>query len=215
MNIQSIKSRALIFIAIFYIISIACSCTNASEKNYLEIICDKEKGFVVDTSRNSDTYKAAMVSKYFLLRPLSVPSDTFFFRIEYTTDSTYKIFQYSHYKSASEYKIYTYMIDQVDNRILFDSAKDKPEQFVKIYDPGIFDMDFIDQMKKYQILELPDHELIQGYPQTDIKPYRIEFSNNCGYGIYDYSDPYLYRSKFPEAKKLTDFINYLRKKSGF
>ena len=204
-----IKYRVIRFFAITIICQISSSCRDI-ERDYLDSVCDKRKIFTVDTLVGSPAFVAKMTSEFFMLKPLSLPSDTFVLRIEYETDSTTRIFQFSHFNSFANYKIYTFPVDTINGQILFDKTINKPGDYMKEYPSSVSAKDFIGQMKKNKILDLPDCDSIQGYPQSYKMSYRLEFSNSCVYRVYDYTDPYIHRVKFKEAQSLTSFIDYLK-----
>lgn len=201
-NGRSIKNAATLLTCL-----IIMSC---KQEHYLESICRNGKSFVKDTATGSASNVANLTSEYFKLKTLSKQSDTFYLRIDYETDSTSKIFDFSYYNAIATFKVYTFNIDSVDGRILFDRNKNIPDQFLKFYHPTFSPEDFIKTLKGNEILELPDQNTLESYPVTYSKNYTIEFSNKCAYRIFSYSDPYLNRNKFLQAKKLTDFLDYLR-----
>ena len=206
---MTFKFAIIKLIAVFIVCQIAVSC-QYTQQDYLDSICDKRKIFTVDTLVHSPAFVAKVTSEFFMLKPLSLPSDTFVLRIEYETDSTTRIFQFSHFNSFANYKIYTFPVDTINGQILFDKTINKPGDYMKEYPSSVSAKDFIGQMKKNKILDLPDCDSIQGYPQSYKMSYRVEFSNSCVYGVYVYGDPYLHRVKFKEAQSLTSFIDYLK-----
>ena len=95
-------------IEIVLVILFNFSCDNFPVKNnYFDKICKKGSIFNADTSSSSLTYYTKETNDYLTLKRISIPSDTFFFRIEYNNGKFEKIFEYAFYKLKTSYKVYT------------------------------------------------------------------------------------------------------------
>lgn len=196
------------------LIIISCN-SNDVQNNYFSRICSDSLGFKIDTTRKSSTYYTIGTNDYLALKRISIPSDTFFFRIEVTRDTVLKIFEYSFYKSKETYKIYSFPLGH-RNIILFDKQKDDLKNFTKYYSPSTKSQSFIAQVEANHILELQESYDIQGYPKDEYsKTFLIEYSNKCKYNILVFDNPYQNSRNFKQAKYLVNFLEYLKKEFNF
>jgi len=198
---------------ILIIVLLFNSCKDAIGPDYFDRICEENSRFKVDSSRVS--YVTEANHEYLSIRSIAIPSDTFFIRIEYSTDTTLKLFEYSFYKSRTSYKIYTFPVDNYDGRILFDKAKDTLTSFVQNIDLSGIDESFIRQLEEKNICKLPSSSSLKSYPEDWDRSYMIEYSNKCKYSIVLFTDPFQNSKKFKEAKNLVDFLEYLKKEFNF
>lgn len=202
-----------ILAAVIYMYS--CNSGKVST-NYFDKICLKKDSFKIDTSRGSYSSSTIINDNLLNIKPISVPSDTFFFRVQSTYDTTLQIFEYSFYNSKSTYKIYKFKVNYKSGKILFNKDNDDIRKFETVFDPKKKGNDFIAQLESNNILDLPDSHNIPNYPygygQT---AFLIEYSNKCRYNIFIYNNPYQYSKKFREAKALINFLDYLKKEFCF
>jgi len=131
------------------------SCkNNVIKNNYFDKICISKKGFQVDTTKASWTYSTVLNDTYLNIRPLDIPSDTFFFRIQANLDTTLQIFEFSFNNAQSTFKLYKFKVDAKSGRILFDKEHDDIKNYETIFDQSKKGKDFIAQLEKNNILEL-------------------------------------------------------------
>lgn len=185
------------------------------KSNYFDKICINSKGFVVDSSRESWSHYTISNNDYLTLKRISTPSDTFFFRIESSIDTTLQIFEYSFYDGRSLFKIYKFPL-RGDRKILFDNKRDTLKNFETIFNPFKKGRDFIAQLESNNILELPNSFNITGYPKDEYATsFLIEYSNKCRYSVFNFDNPYQNSKKFKQAKSLTNFLDYLKQEFNF
>lgn len=215
--------KSLIFIIL---ILIFFSCEEKMTLNYFDNMCGDTSRFEVDTSKNSLIYSTKATNEFLSIKLLSEPSDTFFLRIDYSTDSTIKIFEYSFYKQKSVYKIYTFPVEK-NGKILFNKEKQQPGDFVKVINYNKNDSYFIDKLKQNKILDFVskkgtlvykigdsthNQDIADGFTADN---YTIEYSNRCKYSLKIFENITINSKKIPEAKLTLNFIKYLKEEFKF
>lgn len=207
------KSQIVIFFSLLFLFS----CDDKIKENYFDKICKGQNTFRFDTSRNSDNYAINANIEYLGLTSLRNPSDTFYLRVEYSTDTVDKIFEYSFYKSKTSYKVYTFPVEFKSGKILFNKKNEDPENFAKIFSSKNRDEKFINELEKNNILELPLMNNVKGYMDNYeiVDGYTIQYSNKCGYGIFIYYDILSKSKQFKEANSIRRFVKYLKEDFDF
>lgn len=193
-------------------------CKDKYGIDYFDQICKDSLGFNVDSSTGSLAYPIKLNNKYLSLRDISYPSDTFFFRLEYSKDATLKIFEYSFYKKRTVYKTYSFPLEfPVSGRILFDNKKDRLADFTQTFiSSEARDKRFIEELEMSGLLESSSNFGLSGYPPPPyVHSYIVQFSNACHYGIFSLGDIVQNSKEFTEAQHFGEFLKYLKGEFGF
>jgi len=215
-NFDQMICRSILGV-IFFIGTVSCDNYDSA---YLNVQCNNTQGFSMDSITKKMAYATVENDKYLTLTTLNVPSDTFCLRIEYYKNLKVNIFEYKNYKSFIQYKKYVFNIsNDREGKILFDKYKESKEEFSITFNPSIKGKDFLYNLQKNKILELPDCLEIKSYPfdvdYIPIRPVYFEYLNKCRYKIFHYNDPYSFSNKFIEAGYVTGFMDYLKSEFNF
>jgi hypothetical protein len=193
------------------------SCNNKTDEiSYIDSLCYDSSKFSIDTPQGSYYYRNIINNQYLTLKPINVPSDTFFIRIEYSSRSRLKILESSYYKSNFSFKIYSFPVDSTTGKILFNKETENINDFITVYEPSKKGKDFLSQLKLNTILDLPDCQKVNGYStELSTNSVFIEYSNQCMYRMFFYCNPYANRQHFKEANSVSIFLEYLKGEFNF
>jgi hypothetical protein len=186
------------------------------KKKFYDNLCIGNEKVNVDTVSRTMTLYTLLNSRYLNLHPLSVPTDTFFVRIEYSIRDSLKIFQYSLFNNEEKFKIYKFPVLERSGIILFDKNKDNIDKFTTSYSSRLYGKGFFNEFMKSKIFEMPNLQHDKSYLISAIpKSHLFEFSCKCKYGLVQYDDLKNNVDKVSGVKNILDFLEYLNKEFGF